>query len=629
MTPRLTKPLLVLLLAPGIVGLLVVLGIALFGWNWARAPIQQGTLAQTGRALVIAGDLKLHLDWPFVRVESEQVSFANPPWAAQPKMLVADAVEFSVDLRALWNQHIVLQDVRLKRPIVMLETASDGRKSWLLDSLQRDGTAQVAIARLTLDHGQLELDDSQHDTHIHLSVDTKDTSTGSVAFKANGKFQGLPLVATGTSASVLTLRDEQVPFPLTVDAKVGPTALQAHGTLTGLFALTGLDMQIALRGGSLAQLFPLLGLGLPETHAYAMIGRLVHDATTWRFEQFSGTVGHSDVAGTLETQRVNERPMLRGNVTSQVMDLGDLAPVIGAGPSTPHEGPRQVLPDNALKADRWKSFNADVTFNAVRIERAKALPLDQLKVRIRLQDAVLTLDPLDFVAAGGHLQGVIVLDARQPLIRASATVQVKKLLLGALFPTLDLTKTSVGELNGEVRLKGQGNSVKHMLASSDGAVHLEMGQGKISRLLMEQAGLHLLEILKLRIAGDKNIVLRCALADFRVQQGIMQTQQLLLDTDVSTVVGSGSVNLALETLDLTLVPHTRTTSLVALRSPIYIRGTFDAPKVTLDTASILARSAGAVALGLLNPVLALIPLVEKGPGRDQGCAQASGGGNHD
>ena len=73
----------------------------------------------------------------------------------------------------------------------------------------------------------------------------------------------------------------------------------------------------------------------------------------------------------------------------------------------------------------------------------------------------------------------------------------------------------------------------------------------------------------------------------------------------------------------------RTTSLVALRSPIYIRGTFDAPKATLDTASILARSAGAVALGLLNPVLALIPLVEKGPGRDQGCAQASGGGNHD
>ena len=238
MTRRLTKPLLVLLLAPGIVGLLVVLGIALFGWNWARAPIQQGTLAQTGRALVIAGDLKLHLDWPFVRVESEQVSFANPPWAAQPKMLVADAVEFSVDLRALWNQHIVLQDVRLKRPIVMLEIASDGRKSWLLDSLQRDETAQVAIARLTLDHGQLELEDSQHDTHIHLSVDTKDTSTGSVAFKANGKFQGLPLVATGTSASVLTLRDEQVPFPLTVDAKVGPTALQAHGTITGAVVST-------------------------------------------------------------------------------------------------------------------------------------------------------------------------------------------------------------------------------------------------------------------------------------------------------------------------------------------------------------------------------------------------------
>ncbi|MBK6323033.1 MAG: hypothetical protein IPF38_12800 [Burkholderiales bacterium] len=243
MTRRLTKPLLVLLLAPGIVGLLVVLGIALFGWNWARAPIQQGTLAQTGRALVIAGDLKLHLDWPFVRVESEQVFlcqsamggpaedagcgcgriFGGPAGVVEPRHCLAGCAPEAPHRHAeiaRWPQVLVA------------------------GQLQRDETAQVAIARLTLDHGQLELDDSQHDTHIHLSVDTKDTSTGSVAFKADGKFQGLPLVATGTSASVLALRDEQVPFPLTVDAKVGPTALQAHGTLTGLFALTGLDMQL-------------------------------------------------------------------------------------------------------------------------------------------------------------------------------------------------------------------------------------------------------------------------------------------------------------------------------------------------------------------------------------------------
>jgi AsmA protein len=110
-------------------------------------------------------------------------------------------------------------------------------------------------------------------------------------------------------------------------------------------------------------------------------------------------------------------------------------------------------------------------------------------------------------------------------------------------------------------------------------------------------------------------------ADFSVTSGVMQSRALVLDTAVNTLTGSGQINLANETLDLTIVPRTKVSSVVALRSPVYVKGTFDKPRVELDTGRIATRSVGALALGLLNPLLALIPLFEAGPGVESACGE--------
>jgi AsmA protein len=137
---------------------------------------------------------------------------------------------------------------------------------------------------------------------------------------------------------------------------------------------------------------------------------------------------------------------------------------------------------------------------------------------------------------------------------------------------------------------------------------------------MEQVGLHLLEILRLNLGGDQSVPLNCAVADFGVAKGVMQVRALVLDTSVNTVTGSGSIDLGRERLDLSFTPTTKVTSLVALRSPFYLRGSFANPQLQADTGRIAARGAGALALGLINPLLALIPLFEAGPGAQSPCA---------
>jgi AsmA protein len=94
----------------------------------------------------------------------------------------------------------------------------------------------------------------------------------------------------------------------------------------------------------------------------------------------------------------------------------------------------------------------------------------------------------------------------------------------------------------------------------------------------------------------------------------MQVRSLVFDTAVSTVVGSGVVDLADETMALRFVPSTKVNSVIALRSPIYLRGPLAQPVVALDGAAVATRGLGALVLGLVNPLLALLPLFEAGPG---------------
>jgi uncharacterized protein involved in outer membrane biogenesis len=609
--------------------LLAVLYIAIFGWNWLRGPIERNTLEKTGRVLAISGDLTVKFGWPASRIRTGAVTFANPPWAREKQMVSADAVEIAVDLPQLLRRNIVLPEVRLERPVVFLEQGGDGRKNWLLDLDQKDEQARIRIDRLTLDHGTLGYDHAAQKTRIRSELSTSNTQPagGGVSFTAQGQYKGLALKARGNGGPVLGLRDERTPYPLNIDLQVGGTGVKAEGTITSLLKFTAMDMRLAVRGDSLAQLFPLLGIAFPETRAYTTDGHIVHSGQHWRYEKFSGRIGDSDIAGNLEVDTGGKRPAMKADLVSRVLDFADLGPVIGAKPGSVQAAkqavPAQahVLPDMPFTTDRWSSVDAEVTLKAKSILRAKELPLENLNTHLSLRDSVLTLDPLDFGAAGGHLSAVISLDGRNNPIKAHAQVKARKILLARLFPTVELSKSGIGQVNGEFDLAGSGNSVGRMLATSTGKLGLVSAGGEISKLMMEKAGLHLWEILSLKLSGDKLVKLRCAVADFDVKEGIMTPEALIFDTEVTTIVGTGSIDLGQEKLDLALHQKTKNTSPLALRSPIYIRGSFASPDVEVDKGRVALRAAGAVALAIVNPLLTLIPLVDPGPGKDSDCAQ--------
>ncbi len=615
--------------------LAAIVFIALYGWNWLRGPIERVVLVKTGRALAINGDLRLKFAWPLPQARAEKVTFANPAWAKQAQMVTADAVQITLNLPPLLRKQIVIPEVLLENPEIFLEQGTDGRKNWLLDLQQQDEGARINIGRLSLNKGKLGYDDPLQKTSLRADVSTAtaDAVRSDLAFSVQGQYKGIAVKAQGAGGPVLALRDQTLPYPIKINASLGQTVVAANGTVTSLLTASALDMRMNLRGASMEQLYPLLGITFPVTRAYATEGHLVREGTVWRYDKFSGRVGDSDIAGSLQVDTAGQRPALTADLTSNLLDLEDLAPMMGSAPEPTDKkvagvaatkappSSERVLPEIPFKADRWDSVNAKVSLRAKTIRRVKQLPIEGLTTQLSLQDSVLTLEPLNFGLAGGQINTVISLDGRKSPIAARAQVKVRKVLIAKLFPESGLTKTGIGQINGDFDLAGTGNSVGRMLATSNGSVAMVVAGGEISQLMMEKVGLHLWEILRLNITGDKLVKLRCAVADFDVKQGNMQTSALVFDTEVTTILGNGSIDLGQEQINLTLNQKTKNTSPLALRTPIYVRGSFAKPVAEIDKGPLALRAIGAVALGAINPLLALLPLIDAGPGRDSDCGQ--------
>jgi uncharacterized protein involved in outer membrane biogenesis len=143
----------------------------------------------------------------------------------------------------------------------------------------------------------------------------------------------------------------------------------------------------------------------------------------------------------------------------------------------------------------------------------------------------------------------------------------------------------------------------------------------VSNLLMELVGLDVAEALRILATKDPNVKLRCAVADLSIKNGLATPQVLVIDTADTIVTGSGTVSFKNETVDLVTRAEPKDFSPFVLRTPININGPFIKPKVRPQIGPLAARAAGGVLLGLVNPLLAVIPFIESGPGEDTDCGQ--------
>lgn len=637
----------------GVVLAALAIGVALFPWDLLRGPINRYVSEKTGRHFAITQHLDVKVGRT-TRVLMEGVEFANPDWAQDPYLVRAERAEVAVRLLPLlFRREIILPSVRLTRPQLGLQIEPDGRRTWALGGDTSDEKNVPAIGALLVDEGSLHYVARQHGADIRttFAIEPAQGAAGAPAgppmplrFEAQGRWRDQPFRAVGRTGDVLYLSEPlQQPFPAQVQASTGNTRLQASGSVASLASLDGANVDFRLQGPNLAEIYRLVGVTLPDTPRYAVAGRLSKEGGTWHVRGIDATLGRTDMKGDLSFDRSGARPLLAGRLQSHTLDFEDLAPVIGlderergapaqpkaqqgAGAdrrgngNAPQDRGRKVLPAAPLDASRLQAMNANVRVDAARVVNAKGLPLDRMGVQVRLQDGVLVLDPLDLGVAGGRLAGTLRIDANAQPVAVQTRLDARSLELSRLVPRSESVRNSFGKIQGQLDLTARGRSVAQLLASADGHLALLMGKGQISNLLLEFAGLDGAEIMKFLVRGDDRVQLRCAATSFDVEDGLMTARAFILDTDDTIFHGGGSIDLARERMDIVIRPSPKDTSILSLRSPLHIEGAFGSPDVGLDKGALAGRAGLAIALGAINPLLALAATIETGPGQDANCA---------
>ncbi|RZL95844.1 MAG: AsmA family protein [Variovorax sp.] len=431
-----------------------------------------------------------------------------------------------------------------------------------------------------------------------------------------------------------------MPFPVKGQLDAGTTYVAIEGVIADAADISGIDVNLRIEGQTLANLYPflLLPLPLPASPPYRLQGHLVLKGNRYTMEDLAGNwlerhhwqgrlrrPGAPPPADRGPPQQAAQagRPGAadwRGNEAKRRQACG--VPVRNqqpAGCEVEGEGVNHVLPAGRFDGSRLQKIDAEVDFVATKLVVPEALPLESLKASLRLRDARLKVDPLDFGFAGGTIASKVALDARTPTIQSDVQIDLQRVRIDKLAPDPSTIAKGAGRVGGTLRLKGAGNSIADAAAKADGRISATVVNGRISNLLDAASGLNGGKVLALLAGGDKDIVIRCGGVNFDIAGGRGKSTLFVVDTEQTQVLGTGGFDLEHERFDITIAPKPKDFGLLSLRTPVRLHGSFKEPDFEVVKGPLVARVGAALGLAAVNPLAALLPLIETGPGEETNC----------
>jgi len=566
--------------------------------------------AYSGRKTKIA---RISIDWgSTAHVHLAGVEVANADWGKQPHMLKAEQVDFDIRLWPLLKGDLVLPNLVLRKPEVSVETGDKEQLNWSLGEAPvttgaakavtpKDRFQMPLVGRLEITDGRLAYRDIKRKLELDGTVSTAEGKAGAqpqAELQLKGKLENQPLSVRFVGGSALMLRDTEQPYPVDLDVAYGGTKLTLKGTLQDPFKWTGANVELALSGPNLADIYPLLGIPGPPTPPYRISGRLDREPGLWKFVNTKWHAGDSDLAGDILIDERKKPAFLTAKLVSQNLAFKDLAPLVGAPPGkSGNVSPQQrqiqqqleatgdLFPNVPLHTERLRAMNMDVTLDAKRVVAPDYLPVQALAFRVVVNNGVATARPLTLaLIGGGSITGEMAVDAQTDVPKVRAALKGTNIELGMFFRNSRYFDTTKGRIQGQVSLMGSGKSLAQVMSVADGHVEVALGGGSVSSLMVSLAGLQIFDALILYVTGDNRIPILCALGRLNFQRGTVTFDKTLLDTQKSILHVDGQVNLQSQVVKVEVKADPKSFDLLDLHGPVIVEGKIRSPSIRIGRA---------------------------------------------
>jgi uncharacterized protein involved in outer membrane biogenesis len=647
-----------------IVGIVAVLLIAIivaaylilstYDYNKFKPRIAKVVEDATGRKLTLAGDIDLEVGLSPTLVV-EDVSFQNATWGSRPELAKLKRLEIQIALLPLILKRIAVKKIILVSPDILIETDSSG-KSNLDFETEEGGESQepkdkknarfprVALLQALLENSRITFKDgTSARTYVLTGQTLRSTSKDydsplRVEFK--GAYNDIPLEFEGTLGPIHALADSKQAWPLDLTIKTAGTTVSVDGSVRDVMNLKDVNLALHLEGRSIPEIARLAPMSdVPDVGPFK-IGLGLSDAApeTYKISNLKVAFGDSDLGGSAELSLAQKRPKFTATLSSQNLDL---RPVLSqteliSGPREPvgksKKKQDKILPTDHLPLDALKYADARLTFNA----KAFLLPrlaINDLTFNMVLDEGHLMVERLEATIGGGTLDAQIDLNVQGKEAALQAELKINQLDLDRMLKKLGLEDVAEGEVEIQVDVKSQGNSVAAIMAGLNGKSSFIIGQGQIYNKYIHVLGSifsqTLPRLLNPFLEATEYTQTNCIVSGFAVKDGLARSTALMFDSEDMTVLSEGEVNFTTEELDFSIKPVPkegarkkkikRSISLSTLAKQFRLSGTLANPSIEVDSRRASKTFGKGVGAALVGPAAVIAVLFTSKTGEKAPC----------
>jgi len=406
------------------------------------------------------------------------------------------------------------------------------------------------------------------------------------------------------------------------------------GTIRDLSAVQGMKLEFSAMGNDMSNFKKLGGPEVPFEGAFNVSGQFTNPAPkVYEIRPFNAVWGDNNQKGWLALDLSANRSRIRGELSSDKLDLRPLlaqdkeTSIEKAQSSKPvpqkEKKSKAKTPPSKSGVQKAKVFSVDPLplegLQAIDIDlkiRDKqilfpAVALDDVDLAILLKGGNLELKPFKFKIGGGDANIRFTLRSQEKPAALAANLDIDQLEIGPMLDKLGYQRSVEGNLDTALNLSGSGDSVAALMAGLNGNIRIAMSNGRAAseylELLEKYLGSGILRMLNPFQEKREYTPINCFVNQIEIKDGLADVK-ILLDTDRTSILGAGDVNLKSESLDLGIKPTPKkgagpadvSFSFKKLSQPFRLGGTLANPHLAIDpgrTAFVIGKMAGAVALG--------------------------------
>lgn len=636
---RILFAIIVIVVGLGAAGLAVLQSL---DFNQYRGLIAERIEGLTGRKLTINGDLNLDISLNS-SLRLEDVSLANADWGSRPEMVRISRLEAAVELLPLLSGEARITQIRISGFDLLVETNEQGTGNWLVGA----GTAKTTESPKGTEtpfvpiFNEVVLEDLRVTYRDGISGEFYEGRVDTLTARQAERGQPIDLVGKGAIGNAPYAFDGTIgPIAALIESKDYPVAFRffafgseiaIDGKLVDRSGAGGGNFSLSAKADDLAQsvetakaaFAALDDIGVPGV-PMSLSANVRQSGDVFELTGVDVKVGGSDLTGQSTVTKAGDRTMVNAQFASQRLDLASLLPSDGkvkaAGqPATGGGGepgqPARLFSPDPLPLDGLRTVDGKIALTADSLILPAGITVEDVVVHAAIERGRLTASPLQARLGGGKIDGKIDLDGLTDTASLSVSVNGTNVVTGDLlnqFGLSDLVEGGATDL--KLELAGKGASVRDIMAGLDGALTIEVGEGRIRNSALDIAGadvfMQLLGALNPVAAQEDFSALSCAVVNFDIADGLAAAKQgIALETDKVNVVGEGAIDLKTEKIDFAFRPEAREGAGINLAGAaaglIRVRGTLANPGVGVDKAGA-AKTAASVGAALATGGLSLL-----------------------